>query len=88
MKAGDEVANIRTIKRLEIILKNGSKNTAEILDEYQTRWPKEASGGSKIGNLLSRHKQFKKIGTETVKAEISHSRYLVNVWKLTNERMV
>ncbi len=88
MKAGDEVANIRTIKRLEIILKNGSKNTAEILDEYQTRWPKEASGGSKIGNLLSRHKQFKKIGTETVTAEFSQYSYPVNVWKLTNERMV
>lgn len=88
MKAGEEVANIRTIKRLEIILKNGSKNTAEILDEYQTRWPKEASGGSKIGNLLSRHKQFKKIGTEKVTAEFSQYSYPVNVWKLTNERMV
>tara|TARA_R110000824_G_scaffold216151_1_gene402752 strand:- start:30 stop:296 length:267 start_codon:yes stop_codon:yes gene_type:complete len=88
VRAGDEVANNRTIQRLEKILAKGSKNTAEILDEYQTRWPKEASGGSKIGNLLSRHKQFKKIGTEKVTADFSQYSYAVNVWKLTNERMV
>lgn len=88
MRVGDKVANIRTIQRLEKILKNGSKNTAEILDEYKNRWPKESSGGSKIGNLLSRHKQFKKIGTETVTAEFSQYSYPVNVWILTKEHMV
>lgn len=88
MKHGGGMANKRTIERLEKILENGSKNTAEILDEYQNRWPKEASGGSKIGNLLSRHKQFEKIGTERVIAEFSQYSYSVNIWKLTNERMV
>ena len=88
MKHGDTMANKRTIERLEKIIKNGSKNTAEILDEYRTRWPKEASGGSKIGNLLSSHKQFEKIGTEKVTADFSQYSYSVNVWKLTNERMV
>ncbi len=61
MKHGDDMANKRTIQRLEKILANGSKNTAEIIDEYQNRWPKEASGGSRIGNLLSRHKQFERL---------------------------
>lgn len=88
MKHGDSMANNRTIQRLEKILKNGSKNTAQIQDEYRSRWPKEYSGGSKIGNLLSRHKQFEKIGTETVTADFSQYSYSVNVWKLTNERMV
>lgn len=88
MKHGGDMANKRTIQRLEKILANGSKNTAEILDEYQTRWPKEASGGAKIGNLLSRHKQFEKIGTTKVIADFSQYSYSVNIWKLTNERMV
>lgn len=88
MKHGGEMTrNTRTLKRLEKLLKNGKMNTAEIIDEYTVRWPKEASRGT-ISQLLSRHKQFEEVGMERVIAEFSQYSYNVIVWQLKDGRMV
>lgn len=88
MKHGGEMArNTRTLQRLEKLLKNGKMNTAEIIDEYTVRWPKEVSKGT-ISQLLSRHKQFEEVGIERVIAEFSQYSYDVIVWQLKDGRMV
>ncbi len=78
--------NIRTIQYIEKTLRaaDGPLSTVEIHERICNKWPRSASSTSAIGNLLTRHKQFVKLGY-CVFVPMTNGNKPVHVWELSEE---
>ena len=77
--------NINTIKRVVKLLQDECEmNTIEIHQALHRTWPRWCPGMTRLGNILSRNKEFVKIGSEKVSSGVS-GHYDIMVWGLANE---
>ena len=77
--------NINTIKRVVKLLQEEIEmNTIEIHQALHQTQPRRSPGMSRLGNILSRNKEFVKIGSEKVPSGVS-GHHDIMVWGLADE---
>ena len=76
--------NINTIKRVKKLLKHGNKNTREIHSHLKKTWPRWCPSMPRLGNILSKNREFIEVGKERTEANLSGAYNLV-IWGLVDE---
>jgi len=76
--------NINTINRIIALLKEGNMNTSQIHEELHRTWPRWCPSMGRLGNILSRNKEFVDLGTEKIQSNLSGS-YNIVIWGLADE---
>jgi hypothetical protein len=76
--------NINTIKRVIKLLKDGNKNTREIHSHLHETWPRWCPSMPRLGNILSKNREFIEVGKERAEANLSGAYNLV-IWGLVDE---
>ena len=76
--------NINTINRIIKLLEKGNKNTREIHAHLHETWPRWCPSMPRLGNILSKSREFVEIGKEKAQSNSSGSYNLV-IWGLASE---
>jgi len=74
--------NINTINRVVKLLEVNNMNTREIHEALHTTWPRWCPSMPRLGNLLSRGREFVEVGKEKTKSNLSGN-YDLTIWGLT-----
>ena len=73
--------NINTINRVIKLLKEKDMNTREIYSALLENWPRWCPSMPRLGNILSRSREFIEVGKEKAESTLSGGYYLV-IWGL------